>query len=573
MKLLESIRDRVLGGIAGLTLGGRELTLGLTMAQESVIDRQRDIAHSAFDGIIKEGLAEIELAMEDVSWRDMSSPNGAWNFSRAALLKMVALARIMYLVNPLIKRAVTVQELYVWGSGCTVKADSDAVNEVVHDFLDDPKNQCVIGESWMERERNQRLDGNTYFVLFRNKMNGAARIRLLPTESVEDIITDPNDSKDPWFYKRNSPSGLDPITGEPFGGGGPCLFPDVDYNPIRKPAQAADGTPIDWDVRVMHLKTGGLPGMKIGVPELYSALNWATAYKKILENFATILAAYARVAMQIKNLPGKAGTAAAKSRLNTGLSTSNGVDNNPPTNTASNFLSSGNVEISAIKTAHSTTAPDEARALRSMVAAGTDTPEHFFGDSDIGNFATSTTLDRPTELKMVARQDMWTHVIKHMARVLITWSAVAPQGKLRLAGFKAQPTRDPFDGTILTKVIPPDTETLNVTVTFPPIVDREIVERVRAVVQAATLNGSKAEGIFPDRKLLCKLLLEALGRKDVDKLVDAMYPNEVTQGFIDPKATADNEKIAADAKKLQAEALMKSAEMGGQKPATTSNQD
>lgn len=538
MKLLQTVRDRLIGATVGASMGGDALERATEAMEEAAVRS-------------KEGLADLELAFEDVGWRDLTTQR--WNFNPLTLRRIVALSRLMYLINPLIRRAVTVQELYVWGSGYEIKAVTPIVDEVLKDFFEDPKNQQIIGASWAERERDQRIDGNTFFLFYTNKMNGRCRVRTVPFDQIEDVLSNPEDAKEPWYYRRApAPITSDTLMGSGGGSGPNVLMPCIHYDPKVKPAMI-EGTPVDWSVRVLHIKTGGLSTMKFGLPELYSAMNWATAYKRILENFATILAAYARLAMKMTGLAGSKGVAAAKSKMNTSIAGSGGsgatIDRNPPTNTASWMMLSGNVDVAPVKTAGSTTGPDEARALRSMVAAGSDTPEHFFGDSDVGNFATSETLDRPTELKMVSRQRMWTFVILTMAQKLIEWSALAPQGKLREAGFIARVERDPFDGTQVVTVKPPAGGSGKVLVTFPTILERDVTERVRAVVNAATLNGRKAEGIIPDRKLLFKLLMVALGEKEADFLTETYYPEPVLQGFADPKDASDTDRMEAEGRK------------------------
>ncbi len=554
MRIFETIRDKVVGAIAGAQAGAETMTLAMEAAEEK-------------DVRAKEGLADLELALEDVSWRDLTAPFGSWNFNRIALRRIAAMSRIMYLVNPLIRRAVTVQELYVWGSGCTIKGDSDEVDEILKDFFEDPKNQAVIGQSWDEREREQRIDGNTFFVFYINKVNGTARVRLLPFDQVDEIIYNPDDAKEPWFYVRSMVSGttIDGEYAEQTDGSGRMLFPAIGYNPkVKPPTFISDGPfrglPIKWQTRVLHLKTGGLSQMRFGIPELYSSLNWATAYKKMLENFATKEQAFARLAMKMSGLPGKKGIAAAKSKMGTAINTGQLLDTNPPNNTGAWMMTSGNVDVSAIKTSGMQTSPDTARPLRSMVAAGSDTPEHFFGDSDVGNFATSSTLDRPTELKMVARQRMWMYVILEMCQFLIQLSANAPQGKLRDAGFKAKTVRDAFDGTQLVIITAPKGKVTTVSITFPSILERDVTDRVRAVVQAATLGGSSAEGIIPDRRYLFKLLVIALGEKDADKIVNEMYPEPVKQGFIDPKDKMANETLIAKGRKELGDAAVEQAD-------------
>lgn len=567
MSILKDARDAIVGAAIGSGLGGDRLQ---RLVEDLESEKMKaELTTESKEMLAKEGLADLELAFEDIGWRDLTTYFGVWKFNRATMRRIVALSRIMYVVNPLIKRAVTVQELYVWGSGCTIRAEDERVQEVLTDFFEDPANDRVVGqgeEGWPQREREQRIDGNTFFAFFTNRRTGAVRVRLLPYDLVEDIIFNPQDSKEVWFYRRSNASlagaAMDtdlsgPVSTIP-NSGPAVLYPDINYDPINKGGFfTGSQIPIDWNVRVMHIKTGSLSSMKFGLPELYAALNWATAYKKILENFATILAAYARLAMKMTGLPGKRGVAAAKSKMNTAVSSGEFRDTNPPTNTASWALLSGNVDVQPVKTAHATTGPDEARALRSMVASAADLPEHFFGDSDIGNLATSETLDRPTELKMIARQQMWRQIILRMSRFVMQASANAIDGKLNRVGYTGTKVLDPFAGqTMRIVVTPPASGSLKVEVLFPNITERAVADRVRAVVNAVTLNGRSAEGIFPERKYVFKLLLEALGVRDADFIASKYYPQEVEQGFVDPVDELANDHLTAQGRKELGDAAL-----------------
>lgn len=563
MNAVERLVDKIYGGLDGLSSGAvaiEDLVKSSKEAVETAVLAAEDAMFAA-----KESIINRELASDDAGWETIGFENSDWNMDRSVLLAIVRRSRLMFLMNPLIKRAVTVQELYVWGSGYTIKAQDKIVQGVLDDFFKATKNQKVIGDSWDEREREQRIDGNTFFVFFKNPMNGAARIRKIPLVEIEAIIFNPEDRQDVWYYKRRVPGASNCI-----------LYPDIDYNPTGKPAKYKDDV-VSWDNPVLHVKTGGLSEMSFGLPELYSALNWATAYKEFLSNFATIMKAFTRLAMKITGGKGKAGDAAAKSKLGTTVSASGGVvDKNPPMNTASWYLASGGMDVAPIKTANSTTGPDEARALRSMVASGSDTPEHFFGDSDIGNLATSTTLDRPTELKMVSRQDMWRKVILRMANQLMIWSATSPRGKLNLAGYTVDTVRDLFDNSCIEyTLVAPGEGSLEVKVTFPSILSRDVIDRVRSVVMAATLNGSLADGIIPDRAQLYQLLMTALDEKDAEALTARYYPEPVIQGFIDPADKLKNETLTAQGRKelgdaaLDQAAAAKTAAENPPKPAAT----
>ncbi len=491
---------------------------------------------------VQENLADLEIALDDVGWREMHNlANNAWNWKRPSLKKMMDLSRRMYLKNPLMRRSVNVMGLYVWAQGVKIKADDPLVQEVMNDFFDHPKNMAVLTSvpAWEARDNEQSITGNTFLALWYSEETGGCRVRVLPVDQIDWIVTDPEDSKCPWYYKRVWSDG-DGIKTK--------YYPDINYNPDEKPDTLSDGNPVQWDAPVYHLKTGGLADMLFGMPELYSVFDWLISYRGLLENWATIIKAYSRMAMKLTGLAGKKGIAAAKNKMNTAITQGNLRDTNAPNNTAGWMAMSGGADISAIKTAGATTSAEEGRPLKLMIAAGAGLPETFYGDSDVGNQATSTTLDRPTELKMVARQKMWMTVIQAIVDFLMLKSAQAKSGKLNKAGWTVVTTEDVFDGETILRIKEPDAIKPFVEITFPNILERNVTDRVRAVVAATTLGGSPAEGIIPDRRFVAQLLLEALGDEDVEHHLSLLYPDgEERQGYVDPreKLKIDQDEVAA----------------------------
>ena len=57
-------------------------------------------------------------------------------------------------------------------------------------------------QSRMIKETELQLFGNLYFVFFIDKFRGNVRIRTIPEHEIKDIISDPEDSKNIWYYKR-----------------------------------------------------------------------------------------------------------------------------------------------------------------------------------------------------------------------------------------------------------------------------------------------------------------------------------------------------------------------------------
>ena len=234
---------------------------------------------------LQERLAALELALEADGWR-LLTMQADQEFSREGLRIITQLSRIMYLKNPLIKRGVQVQRLYVWGQGWNVKATDPDIQFVIDGFLKDPKNQVELTshQARMSKETEQTTDGNTFFVFFVNQATGRVRVRTIPFEEVIDIVCDPQDAKSPWYYRRSwSEQALD------VGSGGiattvkTAYYPDWRYTPTAKPASIG-GYPVRWETPVYHVKTGGFSNWKFGCSEIYAAIDWSRAYKEFLED-------------------------------------------------------------------------------------------------------------------------------------------------------------------------------------------------------------------------------------------------------------------------------------------------
>jgi hypothetical protein len=426
---------------------------------------------------------------------------------------------LMYLKNPLINRSIEVPALYVWALGVDIRGVHPEVNRVVQDFMSDPMNKKIIGtkSAYMDLDRELGQTGNLFFVFFVNKASGKVRIRTFDVSEIVDIYTNPEDRYETWFYKRSIRK-KDGSTEE-------VWYPDIDFQPIRKP-KSPDGKRVEWDNPVYHIKTGCIKSMKFGLPEPYSALSWAQAYREFLQNWATIMKAYAKVAMKMTGLNGKKGVAGAKE-------TTKPVQ----TQVGATFLSSG-VDISAVKTAGATTSAGEGRPLRAMVAAAVGLPETFFGDTDIGNYATSQTLDRPTELKMVNRQGLWSDVLARVFQFVVVWSFKAPGGYLRRElGAHYKRDRDEIDARYTEAIELPvnsDPEkgpvgepiSTTVNIVFPNILERNATERVRAIVGALTLLGKPVNPLFKaSPRRVMRMVLQALGERDIDKKIEEFLPD------------------------------------------------
>jgi len=482
--MIASLRERLNGhnDRAGSdTLQQVEELRDLVSRQEANLDLLREATLDA----------ELVLAAEDVGWERPGQ--GARDMPREVLGKVITRSRRAYLRDPLINRGVNVQALYVFAQGVNVQAADKRVNEMVQAFWDDPANQAELTghQARFLKEVDLQVTGNLFFTFFVNPADGTTRVRTIPPEEITEIIFNPEDSKDPWWYRRE------------------WTETDVNGRPSIRVAYYPDwGIPRDAvrpvnalveDVPVYHVKVGCLSDAKFGVPETYQALDWGQAYKEFLSDRATISRALSRFAFKVTTPGGKAGVAAAKTKLATTIGSST-TETNPAPVTGSTFIrSTTGADLDPVKVAGATINPEEGRRFLLMVAASFGVPETFFSDVSTGNLATAKSLDRPTELKFRERQSLWADIFQNIIQFML-------QQKVR--AHKLATNAD-----------------LKVEITFPSILEHDTDGLIKAIVSAATLDGKQSAGTLDDRTLV-RLLLQALGVDQIDELLDKIAPED-----------------------------------------------
>lgn len=447
--------------------------------------------------LLNESIVELELALEDESWQRLVSGTEL-EFSRGGLDKLVRIARIMSVKNPLIDRACTVQGLYVFGQGFTISARDDVGAQAVVDrFVGDPGNRKVLFGQTAAQARNRTMltDGNLFLRIFPNRGNGHIKLRRIPFTQVTDIIRDPQDAETVWFYRRSwtDESGLHVE-----------LYPDWRLRRQRGMGPALKGEPIMWDTPVYHVSAGGLDDMAFGLPELYSSTDWARAYNAYLTDMATTARSLSTFAW--KATGSKKARASTMVALDTTLGTGGGRETNPAPGAGSIAAPPSGGDLTPIGKAGMMLDADNGRPFRLMVAAGTGLPDTILsGDPDQGNLATAKTLDRPTELAMRERQMMWADVYRDLCQIALVFDARSPGGLLD----GARVTRDPAWDL---DVVEANGEPVVVDVDFPSVLEQDVTESITAITTA------HAAGLVPDDEA-AKLAMMALGLENVDDLV------------------------------------------------------
>lgn len=482
--------------------------------------------------LLTESLADLELAAEDRGWVRLAG-GVEQDFTRTGLANLARNCRVMAVASPLLKRGLQLRIGYVWGQGVSVQARDPEVNEVVQAFWDDESNQATFTSSQAQEtlERCLGTDGQTFLALFTNPLTGRVQVRVTPLEEVQDVICNPEDRDDPWFYLREyETTVVRPfvnVAGERSTRTRPqrvkVLHPALGYRPTVR-ARAIDGIEVRWDAPILHVKVNALASAKWGIPDAYAALPWSRAYDGFLTDWAKLVKSLSRFAWRLTG--DRASKARRAAETMTAALPMPGASG--PAGATAAYGPGAHLE--AIPKTGATIDSESGRPLAAMVAAALGVPVTMLlaDPGTTGNRATAETLDKPTILEAGMRRALWASVISTVTSYVVDQAVKAPRGPL--TGTIARDT----DGREVITLADEAERTIDVS--WPALDDLDPKSLVEAIAAADDT------GKMPPATT-ARLLLTALGVKDVDELLDDMTDDD--GNWIDPDVTAADAAVEA----------------------------
>lgn len=502
--LLESVAARFLSPV----LSDLREELHASESHRSVLRDERDDTRLA--------LAEAVGGAEG-AWSETNGTSQKGEPARAELLRIIERSRALSLRNPLTKRGISVQSFYTFGRGVTLSSSHDGAKKALADFTNDPANAWVF-QPWSAAALDRELasSGNLFFSFFTTRDTGRVVVRLFDVTEITDVIRAQGDKFTPLFYQRSYSKTFINEHGRTVTETVSELYPDYKHNPAKKPA-TIDGDLVNWDVPVMHVKTGGLLGWKFGVPENWAGQDWARGYSNFLQDRATVAKALAQFSLKVtRALQGAASAVgikprAAATRGPEGVGAGPGRDaagrTTDPNSNAGNTANLGaGTNLEAVTVKGATIDPDEGRRLSLMVACDAGIPETYYGDASVGTLATAQSLDRPTNLMFGLRQGMYKFVLSELGFVALKAAAYASKN-----GFAATYGLDGFAPVLKGQ----DAKPIVIDVDFPDLVEHDVEKRTTAIDRAAKYLPGPA-----GRAWVARQMLVALGEDNPDDVLN-----------------------------------------------------
>lgn len=401
---------------------------------EQMQDKMDESATSLYDWRIQ----------KDQGWTQLNG-NALTKITKPVIDGYGQTSEFYYLFNPLIKRAVDVRTLFTFSKGYDISLGEDAAaikESTIDPVLKDPYNEGALTsqQAIEEADRTLQQTGNLFIAVFAGT---PASIRTIHMEEITELIRDPNDSGRVLFYKRQFTTGTKSKV---------VYYPDIN-NTDKK--TGANLTGVDWRVHILHVYTNKVRGLGFGMTDLAAACRWADAQGKFLEDWGAVVRAIRKYSSVIETTGGQSTVNAitqqfAGSTANIGTP----LQSNPAG--SSLVMGSGTGYKVADAGSGKIVGPKDSRLFTLQVCAATGVPETILtGDPSTGNLATAKELTGPFMTMIESRQKLWASVITRLMQFI-----------LRQADY----------ADVMVKV------------SFPPLADEDVNDRIQALVTAATLD-------------------------------------------------------------------------------------
>lgn len=361
--------------------------------------------------LLTETVTTQQRTLEDIGWINMSSIEGSTSKDVIAggFEKMLKRVKLYYVNNPLAANWVHLTTAFVFGEGLgKPKAVDESVQEIVDEFWDDPDNKLALTSVQAQHLLCNKLqyEGNLFFVLFTDEL-GHTKVRVLDTSEVADIIKDEDDKMRSNFYKvsekkrkYNFKSDSYEMTTSEY-----VYYPDKDcddFNQFGIPPQK-----LKSDAKILHVKINCDINDKFGIPELYRGIDWMQAHKNMAGDLATLIKALSTIAWKKKVKGSSAQVTSIAQSLTSKTSLKNIQNSAAQTQVENDGISLESVDI---KQGGTDINIKGMREMKLMMCAGSQIPEHYWGDPSTGNLATSTTMELPVLKKFLNYQSLWTMI-------------------------------------------------------------------------------------------------------------------------------------------------------------------
>lgn len=418
--------------------------------------------------------ASAQEVMGGTQWRPLGVPDDPTLLTVDVVHDVSRRARFAKLLSPIILAGVNVLELFTFAQGYNISVADERLNDYLQAFINDRRNQMELfgARAIMEAQGSLQTNGNLF--LWFHPLKDSVQVRKVDSLEVMNIICNPQDKAEKWFYLRQV-------------GTQTVAYPDIFFNPVdgvsmgdqmtRKRAEGAlkdhNVSRVDWKRPIYHTRVN--PVGKWGICSYLAALPWAKAYEQFLEHRLTLYSAYAIFALIIKQ------HAKQLPKVRAELEKAGGAQSPVKGSIATSSLE-GSIE--SLKTKDATTPPSEGLQFLEMVMMTFGFPPHLFGKEEPGGLGEKG-RNKAFILRITAEQEGWADDLTAISEYALLEGVKSGQldqlGTIERRGnTEVVVWKEGVDATIM--------------VAYPPIVEDDVSSRLNDIVSITTLDGKAPVG-------------------------------------------------------------------------------
>ena len=366
---------------------------------------------------LREGLADVERQMENVSWMSFSGLGKIGNIFKDNYNKTVARSRQAYYKNPIVGHAINLTTDYVFGEGITTPKASapdeedksnDEVQEILDQFWNDPDNLMSLTAASAQRALSNKLqyDGEINFRLFVDT-NGDVFVRILDPMNATPI----HDKDDPmrvnfWMTRKGTTKYYIADVSN-----GLAFLRDRQSNEwvMFLAKHGIKPNEVLEEEYIFHIQINADINDDRGVPLPFRALDWVNDHTRLHGDMSSFVHAQAQYAWKkkIKGTKSQVQAFKARGQQNTNLT-------NPSFQPGSTIIENASVDNQPIdlKAGSGALFTTAIKASFRMITVAFGLFEHYFGDLGNANLATAKSVELPMLKKFRSLQTFWESAIK-----------------------------------------------------------------------------------------------------------------------------------------------------------------
>jgi len=424
-------------------------------------------------------------------------------------LKTVEECRSLYVWDVITGNIVDLWTDYGYGMSIEIVCEDDKAQEVFQEFWTARRNSPVIGDRVQkDLSKDQCNDGELFFACFGSRVDGDTTVRLIPTEEITKLITDPDDNHKVLYYERKT-SDENGVIATVFYRDWQASAEDLKRAELpdgaviaEKPdlIETATGEAIrntGTDVVILHaaykiINGRGWPLMTAGAP-------WSRAYRNFLQDRAAVARQAAMYNEKIKVKGNQRVIDDIRTRLESSLvnTTNSGYDTNPPAVAGSTWLENEGMDRTRqpMGTGASDAEKDGSPLLAQAGLAGRIFP-HYLGRGEAFRLATASAMETPVMRAFNRYQQFWSSVFRDMVEIVLRFKE--QYGGEKFSSYAASVSTD--------KVITVDIGALS-----------QISNSLVAMSGAMILSPEVSTSISTE---IMRVALQTVGVSDVDKIMN-----------------------------------------------------